>query len=291
MVSKILLSSCTPHLNKSRAEYHYAAATCSIPVYRYAPSQPEPAIPEDLLFAAAKDYPYALATIEQHGHTIYNVLRRLHILSLTTSSGWRKLRDTRIAFRYAISNMLLDTEYDLLVLAHQLKPKLEDGKGNNNALLQVCDALCAASQIFLFSALRGMPLGARVVEIYLARLQPCIQQPDLISTWQEHASLESLLWVLTVTAVAATGRAEHLPAITALRKVCEMLEISDIEGLMGVLRGHAWNDASHDTSLVVLRDLFRRQSHSLVSPIGRSTFHVIAGMRSEIGGFYEDIER
>lgn len=249
-------------------------------------------MPEELLFSAAKDYPYALATVEQHGHTIYNVLRRLHILSLTTSSTWQRLRNTRISFRYAISNMLHEADYDLLVLAHQLKPHLENGKGSNKKLLQVCDALCAASQIFLFTALRGMPLGARVVEVHLARLRPCIQQPNVVSTWQEHASIESLLWVLTVTAVAATGRMEHLLAMNALRKACGVLEISEIEGLMKVLRGHAWNDAFADTSRGVLRALFRRYSHPLVSPVGRSTFQVIGEMRPPaIGELYEDVER
>ncbi len=243
-----------------RAEYHYAGATRTIPGFRYSASKcshPEPPLPEQLLFDAAKDYPYGLALIDTYGHSVYSIFRRLHLISLATNPVWKDVWNTDANFRYALSNVMLDTEYDLLVLAYQLKSKMSSIDTSELDLVSICDGLCTAAQIYFYAGLRTMPLGARIVDIYLLRLQRVLYSTTLIEDWCTYVSPESLLWTLATVVTSANGRAQFLPAMNQLRKLCSKLVIVDIEGMVVILKGFAWNHIIDGLGRSALTDLFR----------------------------------
>jgi hypothetical protein len=238
------------------------------------------------MFDAARGYPYGLALIDKHGHNIYNIFRRLHILAVASSSEWEAVRNTDADFRFALSNMMLNTEYDLLALSYQLKSEISPSDTGKVNLFDVCDCLCVAGQIFHYAGLRIMPLGTRVVDLYISRLRRALHSEALIDNWRAHACWESLLWTLAVTATAANGRSEYLPAMIELRKLCGMMGIGDVDEMVAKLKGFAWNDSFNELGRNVLMDLFRRASYPLGQHDDRHFFPDISEMQPSASGVY-----
>ena len=211
------------------------------------------------MFTAAQTYPYSLTTINTYGHNIYNIFRHLHILGIATSNVWMALRNESLDFRFAISNMLLENEYDMLAMSARLRQESLDGI-EDEGLIAICDALVTAAQLFLFAALRFMPIGTRMVDIHLSRLRTSLQRPRLLEMWETYASLDALLWTLSISATAAMGRPERGVIMSELRNVCDILRIGSKETMIQHLKTFAWSDYWELASHAVFAELFTHKS-------------------------------
>lgn len=177
--------------------------------------------------------------------------------------------------RVCISNLLLEVEFDMLVLSAQVgKEEKEKDTTTSLDLISVIDILVTGSQIFLFTALRALPVGARVVEIYLSRIvlalnklqhqQQQQQRPNrhhqpstFLQSWKRVSTYESLLWGLFMGMVAATNRPEKESIIALVREVVAVLGIKSLESLESHLKGMAWADFFELYSKEVSRDILR----------------------------------
>jgi hypothetical protein len=247
-----------------RAEYHYAASQREAPPYRYAPATFAD-LPEELLLETAKTTPSSLINMQIYGGTMYNIFRRIHRLGLAVSMPWAPT-----VSRVAISNVLLDTEYDMLVVASQLDPNSAGAATSAEIDIEIifmADALITAAQIFTFVALRAMPIRARIVEIYLSRLKAALERPNLLENWQEHCSLKALLWTLFITASAATGRPERFLVIAKLRTITASLHLRGQDAVKDVLKEFAWSDFFEGYNQAICYEVFRRQTEP-TEPVG-----------------------
>lgn len=147
----------------------------------------------------------------------------------------------------------------MLLLSSQLGPDRAEPAINED-VLSIADALVTAAQLFAFVAVRNMPIRARLIEIYLSRLKPALERPNLTDVWGQHCSLEALLWTLFMAATGASGRPERVIILTEMRIVAAMLHLKDRNSVEQVLRNYAWADCFADECSMTCSDLFRRQS-------------------------------
>ncbi|KAF2423725.1 hypothetical protein EJ08DRAFT_440158 [Tothia fuscella] len=235
------------------SEFHFAAAHRIPSPFQYI-SATYAEFPEDLLTEAVKTSPTSLITLPVYGGTIYNIFRRIHRLGLSVSFPWMPFVD-----RVAISNLLLETEYDMLLLSSQVgsdstKPERDED------LIAFADALVTAAQIFVFVALRNMPVRARIVEIYFSRLRPVLERSDLIAKWQAYCSSEALLWALFMTASAARGNPERAAVLAEIKRVAALLGLRTGDEVEHALRSIAWADFFRIECDAICVETFRRQS-------------------------------
>jgi hypothetical protein len=249
-----------------RAEFHYAASQRKPPPYRYVPTNLAD-FPEELLLEAAKISPSSLINMQSHGGTMYNIFSRIHRLGFATSASWAS-----IVPRVAISNLLLDAEYDMLLLSSQLDPDCASSTGENMEVIFISDALVTSAQIFAFVALRSMPIRARIVEIYLSRLQAALERPDLIQNWQTHCSLQALLWTLFISATAATDRPARYLIISELRTVTATLRLKNQAEVRDALKEFGWSDFFEGYNQAICYEIFRRHTEP-TEPVGLNFIH------------------
>jgi hypothetical protein len=251
-------------------ENHFATAHRTVPSFKYVPtSKPSQGFPEELQLETAKTCPYTLVKIPEYGHTIYHIFRRIHLLGIATSSRWNATRNIGIAMRVNISDMILEAEYDMLSLSAQLgKERKAKESEIDEELIAVCDALITGAQIFLFLSLRAMPVGARVMEIYLSRMMAAMRRDNLLDMWDRLASYDALLWALFMAVAAAMKRPESDAVMSYTREVVAVLEIEDRETLEVHLGNVAWADFFSSCSNEMARVLFRCRSRPWGQPAG-----------------------
>lgn len=136
--------------------------------------------------------------------------------------------------RVAVSNTLHEAEYDMLVLS----AKVEEEEGQVN----VAHALLVASQIFLYSALRLIPLATRTCDIFLQRLMKALEREDLLKVWTEQCSLEALLWAVCMGLMVAEGKTARSWLLERMEEVVQLLQVADFEDLESILKNYAWSD-------------------------------------------------
>jgi hypothetical protein len=223
---------------------------------------------DDLLAEASMNCPFILLNIKTYGPSIYSIFRRIRRLGLSTTKPWADRAD-----RVAISNTLFDTEHDILLLSSQLRPDTKNKRSNeqkNPDIISIADVLITSAQLFIFLAIRAMPIQVRVVEIQLGRIQAAIERDHLQEIWQEHCSIEALLWTLFVSAVAATGRPERSRFIAELRAVSTGLPVSNRRGMELTLRKFGWSDFLGQNTHTICEEIFGYQFES-IGAIGLST--------------------
>lgn len=212
--------------------YHYAAAHRELPFYRVEPSITAD-FPEELLLEAAKSAPTSILNIPSHGFEIYNILHRIHLLGLAISYPW-----LGNVSRIAVSNTLHEADYDMLALSAQLTAEGETNRTETN----VAECLLFASQIFLYSALRLIPLETRTCQTFLQRLMTALERENLLEAWREQCSLEALLWTVCMGLITAAGKPAQLWLRVRMEELVHLLQVADFEDLEGILKNYAWSD-------------------------------------------------
>lgn len=205
-----------------------------------------------MLEEAAYTSPTSLLQLSVASIDCFNIFYRLHRLGLAVSSRWiRKVN------RLTFSNLLYETEHTILsvpdksrdFLDFDLEPHDEhsedfDERGNLADGASVTEALLAATQIFLYAALREMPPKAKIFSILLERLRVALDRPKVstIEIWIAAKNLNTLLWVLVVASVVAPSWGGRSWWIGRLSDVIEEVNIRSQTELERILERIAWTD-------------------------------------------------
>ncbi|KAF2502379.1 hypothetical protein BU16DRAFT_6769 [Lophium mytilinum] len=239
-------------------DFHSSTVFRTPPNFPYRqPDSPTPSLPEDLLAEAACSSPTSLLNLSTAGVDCFNWFYRLHRLGLATSAAW----GPRVA-KLPLANMLYEAEYALLSMPDRSPDFLvpdrarRDGKwdaADDDAAVadaaSVVEALIAAGQIFLYAALRDVPVRAKVFDILLARLRAAVGREgvDVVAVWEAERNLHTLLWVLVVGATVGRHWGGAAWWVARIGEVVERLglvgrEVAGREALVQLLKAVAWTD-------------------------------------------------
>jgi len=211
--------------------YHYAAIVRDMPFYHLEISITGE-YPEALLLEAARSAPTSILSIPTHGFEIYNILHRIHRLGLAVSPPWFGKVD-----RVAVSNTLHDAEYDMIMLSMKLAAE-EDGPYSEP---NIASALLVASQLFLYAALRMIPVSSRSCEVFVGRLIVALNREDLFEAWAEQCSLEALLWVVCMGLLVASDKSRSWLQ-QQMEETVQLLQIRDYDDMEDILKNYAWSN-------------------------------------------------
>jgi len=211
--------------------YHYATIMREMPFYHLEPSINSD-YPEELLLEAARSAPTSILSIPTHGFEIYNILHRIHRLGLAVSPPWLGNVDS-----VAVSNTLHEAEYDMIVLSARLAAEGDGPDEESN----IASALLVGSQLFLYAALRMIPLGSRSCKILLGRLIVSLTRDDLFEAWAEQCSLEALLWVICMGLLVALDENSKIRLQQYVKESVELLRVTDYDDLEDILKNYAWS--------------------------------------------------
>lgn len=235
-----------------RVDIHTATA------FRTPPSFPRlrldadtPPLPDELLEEAAYTSPTSLLHLSMAAIDCFNIFYRLHRLALAISSRYIK-KVSRLTF----SNLLYETEYMLLsvpdysrdFLDFDLESRDEQDEDHAGAALadaaSVVEALLAATQIFIYVALREVPPKARLFSILLERLRVALDRPNVstFSVWAKANNSQMLLWALVVASSVASPEYGRGWWIARLYEVVRDMGIRSLDELQGALAKVAWTD-------------------------------------------------
>lgn len=108
----------------------------------------------------------------------------------------------------------------------------------------VVEALLAASQMFMYAALREIPPRARLFGILLERLRVALDRPriNMVSVWVKANNLMMLLWVLVVASSVASAGEGRDWWVGRLAEVVKELGLRDRRELQGMLEKVAWTE-------------------------------------------------
>ncbi|KAF2817670.1 uncharacterized protein BDZ99DRAFT_565381 [Mytilinidion resinicola] len=236
-------------------DFHSSTVFRTPPAFPYhppTPSTPEEALlPDALLAEAACSSPTSLLHLSTAGVDCFNVFYRLHRLGLATSSAWA----ARVA-KLALANLLYEAEYALLAMpdrsplflgpdrARRAAGRWDPGDDAAADAASVVEALVAAGQIFLYAALREVPVRARVFEILLARLRATVERGgvSVVEVWEAERNVHTLLWVLVVGATVARHWGGTGWWVEGIGEVVGRMGLGRREEFEGVLKGVAWTD-------------------------------------------------
>ncbi|OCK84309.1 hypothetical protein K432DRAFT_378712 [Lepidopterella palustris CBS 459.81] len=235
-------------------DFHSASAFRTRPIFPFIPSDDSTTcFPDELLEEAACSSPTSLLQLSLASIDCFNIFYRLHRLGLATSAQWAALVD-----RSALANMLYEAEYALLSMPNRSpdflipdRHRREGGaaesqeKDETANTAAVIEALVTAGQVFLYAALREVPLRARIFDILLSRLRATVDRPagvDIVAIWTRERNLQVLLWTLVVGAAVGTQWGGDRWWVVQTAQVVERLEISTREAFKEALKGVAWTD-------------------------------------------------
>ncbi|KAH8723709.1 hypothetical protein GQ44DRAFT_828094 [Phaeosphaeriaceae sp. PMI808] len=228
-------------------------------IFRTQPSFPQmclstntPPLPDGLLEEAACTSPTSPLQLSIAAIDCFNIFYRLHRLALAACTQWRDGVD-----RLALSELLYESEYIILSVPDRSRDFLdfdfesdqertEDyaaGEKVANAA-SIVEGLLAASQIFIYAALRDIPIQARIFSILLERLYTAIARPPvlIIAVWKEERNLNMLLWSLIVACSVVKPGVERVRWIRFLGEVMIELEIKSLFDLETALQRITWVD-------------------------------------------------
>lgn len=234
-----------------RVDFHSATVFRTLPIFPYRQPDPTtPSLPEELLAEAACSSPTSLLNLSVAGVDCFNWFYRLHRLGLATSIQWGNLVD-----RVPLANMLYEAEYALLSMPDRSEDFLipdrarRDGRWDDSDdatanAASVVEALIAASQIFLYAALREVPVRAKVFDHLLGRLKATVDRSyvNVVEVWEAERNLHMLLWVLVVGAAVAKGWGGSSWWVEHIVEVVERLQLDGKEAFTAMLKSAAWTD-------------------------------------------------
>jgi hypothetical protein len=171
------------------------------PSFKFEPAMPAAAFPDSLRADAARTSPNSLLKVSSNSMEIFGVFHSLHLLSIALDDAWIGVVD-----RMPISNLMHEIEYTLLCLPSYHSDRLALHQEMVSDAMTVIEALTIGAQIFLYGAVRLMPLSMRIFDIFLSRLLKALDGPDLLGLWASECTIDALLWTLSMGAVAAQKR-------------------------------------------------------------------------------------
>jgi len=188
--------------------------------------------PDELLEQAALTSPTSLLNLSKYGCEVYNIVRKLHQLSLAASPGFLVN-----AHRVVISNQLYQTEYEILSFlalpSSESKPEVE------SEVLSIAQCIIFASQIFSFCAIRVVPLELRIYDIFLNRLKTTLEATEA-NSWEHQGLGDARLWTVFMGLVAAQTRKEFLDWFVIQMTMMLKEKTLEKEALEQILRRFAW---------------------------------------------------
>lgn len=108
----------------------------------------------------------------------------------------------------------------------------------------VVEAILAATQIFVYAALREIPSKAKIFSILLERLRVALDRPgvDIVGVWRKEKNLNILLWVLVIASPVALVWGGRSWWIGRLSEVVKELDIHSERELEELVQRVAWTD-------------------------------------------------
>lgn len=239
-------------LYTTRVDFHNAT------VFRTAPSFPRvcldpdaPPLPDEMMEEAAWTSPTSLLQLSLSAVDCFNIFYRLHRIALATTSRW----SGRVS-RLTLSNLLYETQFAILSVPDRTHEffDFDQAVGGYNSgghesrarradSASVVEALLAATLIFVYAALRGLPRNAKIFTILLRRLRIAIDRPRVstFDVWNGEKNLKTLLWVLVVACSVASD-ADRAWWITNLSALCRAMGIWERVELESIMQCIAWTD-------------------------------------------------
>jgi hypothetical protein len=240
-----------------RVDFHTATAFHTPPSFPHIPLDPDtPSLPDKLLEEAACTSPTSLLQLSVAGIDCFNIFYRLHRLAIAASSHWVDRVE-----RVTLSNMLYETEYIILSVPDCSRDFREfdcdTGKGQDERYqlranaASVIEGLLAASQIFVYAALRDIPTNAKISTILLERLRVAIVRPsvDTIHVWTKDHNINMLLWTLVVACSVVPHDGSREWWIGQLVEVVVVMDIKSRFDLEVALQSVAWVDTYFNSVL------------------------------------------
>ena len=103
----------------------------------------------------------------------------------------------------------------------------------------------SAAFVYIYAALRDVPLGGRLFDKFVERLRSALDHPGFMLAWSNsHPSM--LLWVLVLGSLAATGRPERSWFVSQFVGVCMILNLQSLQEMLRVLQNITWVKGFHE---------------------------------------------
>ncbi len=129
-----------------------------------------------------------------------------------------------------------------------------------------------AAFVYIYAALREVPLGGSLYNIFVERLRSALGCTSFMLAWSNtHPSM--LLWVLAIGGMVAIGRPERPWFVSQLAGVCTILKLQTLQDMKDTLRDITWVEGLYEGLMQTLWTEIELQSGSVES-----------GKRKECGG-------
>lgn len=221
-----------------------------------------PLLPDELMEEAAYTSPTSPLRLSIAPTECFNIFYRLHRIALAMSSNWY----SRVS-RLTLSNLLYEMQYIILSVPDRSRKyidfdrDLRDSRENRDEdqeyrrntadAASVVEGLLAATLIFVYAVLRGLPPNAKIFTILLGRLRMAIDRPatSAIEVWGREKNLKMLAWVLVVASSVVGIQEDRAWWISKLSAVCGVLDIKHRKVLRDMMEHIAWIDVFFDGRL------------------------------------------
>ncbi|KAF2649623.1 hypothetical protein K491DRAFT_721513 [Lophiostoma macrostomum CBS 122681] len=263
-------------------DFHTSAAFHTSPSWPRIRLDPDtPPLPDELLEVAALTSPTSLLQLSLAAIECFNIFYRLHRVALALSTQWlgNVQRCTVCDLLYELMYMVLEVpdysrdflDFDMekqkkvtVIQEYRSEAGREQDRGHDEHeagyearkadTASVVEALLAAVQVFVFSALRSVPPKAKLFSNLLERLRRALDRPsvDIINTWSREKNEKTLLWVLVVgysVADAWYGRAWWAGKISEVLKELGHGDLAGEHDFKNLLKGVVWTDGWFETQV------------------------------------------
>ncbi|KAH7385327.1 hypothetical protein DE146DRAFT_197848 [Phaeosphaeria sp. MPI-PUGE-AT-0046c] len=274
-------------------DFHTATAHHTPPSFPFiAPDPSNPTLPDIFQEDAACTSPTSLLHLSLAAIECFNIFYRLHRLGLALSPRWFGRIDRR-----TLSDMLYEAEYMVLNVPDYSRVYIDfdfeqEGSGEEHEQRErdanaaaIVEGTLAASQMFIYADLRGVPRNAKIFEILLERVRRALDRPAprcLYDMWSQQGNAHVLLWVLVMACSVASDRAWY---VSQVGMVLERMGVEARTEMETVLRNVAWVDGDLDRVVMETWDevLGLRQRSSVIHDARPSQ----ADAELELGGMWD----
>lgn len=228
-----------------RSEFHLAAAWRTRPYFEFRPSFSTSSLPEELLVEASSSTSlHAISSNRTYSEGLNDVYTSLKELALAFEWEGNSNID-----RPLLSNMLNEAETKLgLFMTYFDESRLTESLIGASIL----DALIAGAYIFLYGAIRKVPIPLKIFGIFLSRLTAALNRANLEFAWATESSAEALLWVSFIGSIAASKTMEMPWFMERVASIIRVLRIQNMTHFQGILKTFPWTNefcSSHSHSL------------------------------------------